>query len=337
MSKIYGILVLFACTALAQDSGQKTNSFFDDSEAKTFAAKSILIEGEVENPGPVDLTSLPIRNCVVKEVVLENGKPEFKGAFYYIGHSLFDILNSKKVKKVAENAFSPSVDLYAIVENGKGEKAVFSWGEIFFSRDNFKILLSSSVQAINPSKLTSVRWQLPDEPRVICGNDLLNVRFLSNPTKITVVSYRGTFATEKPQNIYSPGFKIVSETKSVVVRDLGSSMEKRKYSNVGYGHGMGFKGIEELDGVMLKDVVQANVKVVPEDLRQGITVISAKDGYRSVFSMSEIANRSDNLDFLLIDKKGSQEEGRYTMFAAADFFVDRNVKAIEKMQIVKLR
>jgi hypothetical protein len=178
---------------------------------------------------------------------------------------------------------------------------------------------------------------LPEEPRVICANDLLNVRFLSNPTKITVVSYRGTFATEKPQNIYSPEFKIVSETKSVVVRDLGSSMEKRKYGNVGYGHGMGFKGIEELNGVMLKDVVQANVKVLPEDLRQGIAVISARDGYRSVFSMSEIANRSDNLDFLLIDRKGSQEEGRYSMFATADFFVDRNVKAIEKMEIVRLR
>jgi hypothetical protein len=53
--------------------------------------------------------------------------------------------------------------------------------------------------------------------------------------------------------------------------------------------------------------------------------------------MSEIANRSDNLDFLLIDRKGSQEEGRYSMFATADFFVDRNVKAIEKMEIVRLR
>ncbi len=335
MRKTFCLFVLLAAAALAHDAGQKTNSLFDDSEMKTFSPRSIIVDGEVESPGPVDLGTLPVRECTAKEVALEKGKPEFKGAFHYTGYALFDILNSKNVKKSADNSFSPLVDLYVIVENPKGEKAVFSWGEIYFGKDNFKILLSKSVQAINPSKLTLVKWTLPDEPRLVGANDFLNVRYLSNPSKITVKSYRGSFATTKPQSIYSPSFEIVAGTKSVAVRDLPVTLPKRKYSNVGYGHGMGFKGIEDITGCLLGEVIRTNIRLAAEDLGQGILVISAKDGYRSVFSMSEIANRSDNLDVLLVDRKDSREEGRYTLFVAPDFFVDRNVKAVEKIEIVR--
>jgi len=229
------------------------------------------------------------------------------------------------------------LDMYVVVQNDKGERAVFSWGEIFYSRLNFSILLSRSVQAINPARMTVTKWPLPDSPRLVCANDLVNARFLSNPTKITVRSFKGTFAAQKPPSIYSPEMTIVAGSKPVVIRELGAALEKRAYDNVGYGHGMGFKGIEKVQGVPLKSVLQAHAKLDFDDLRQGIAVVSAQDGYRGVFSTSEIANRNDNLDFLLIDRKNSKEDGRYVLFATPDFFVDRNVKAIEKIDIVRAK
>ncbi len=302
---------------------------------KTFALNAIQVEGEVANPGLVNVALLPLRECVAKEVVLKDGKPEFKGAFHYVGYSLFDILGDTHIRKRADNSFSPFVDLCVVVENAKGEKAAFSWGEVFYSKDNFQILLAKSVQAINPSRLTSVKWSLPNESRLVCAYDFLNVRYLSNPIKITVKSCRGTFATEKPQNIYAPEFKIVSGTRSIAVRDLVPLPASRRYLNIGYGHGMGFKGVEDVSGHLLADVIKSKVELTAEDLGQGIFVVSAKDGYRSAFSVSEVANRSDNLDFLLVDRKDSKEEGRYTIFAAADFFVDRNVKAVEKIELMR--
>ncbi len=335
MKRFFLILALGAVALLAQDIKQGTNSFFDDAEIKTYPLKGILVEGEVENPGLVDLGALPLRNCPVKEVELQKGRPEFKGAFFYSGYSLYDILNARKVQKAKENSFAPPTDLYVIVANDKGEKAAFSWGEIYYSRDNFRILLSKSVQAVNPSKLAVTKWALPDEPRLICANDFLNVRFVANPTRIMVKSSRGDFAAGKPKDVYAPEIRMVNGSNSVIIREINSSVEKRTYSNVGYGHGMGFKGVEDVKGFVLKDVIRLQAKLTPDAYRDGVAVMSARDGYRCVFSLSEIMNRNDNLDFLLLDRKDVPAEGRYVLFATPDFFVDRNIKAIEKIEIVR--
>ncbi len=323
--------LVFAC-AYAQDRSQR-NSLFDSSEARNFDIKSVLIQGEVQDPGPVELSPLPLRSAAIKEVGIEKGERVFKGAFFVTGYSLYDILNSKKFKKSPENAFSPPVDLYAVVENDKGEKAVFSWGEIYY-RNSFDILLTKTVQAINPAR-SKTTWPLPDTPRLVCAGDLLNVRFISSPTKITVRSFHGPVPKEKPKDIYSPDLRISGKAGSATVTDMGSSIEKRTDSNVGYGHGMGFKGVQNISGYLAKDLIAANVKLSPEILGRWIAVASAKDGYRSVFSVSEIMNRSDNQDLLLLDKKDSHENGRYTLFPAGDYFADRDVKAVEKIELLE--
>jgi len=136
------------------------------------------------------------------------------------------------------------------VENEKGEKAAFSWGEIYY-RNSFDILITKTIQPINPAR-AKASYVLPETPRLVCAGDLLNARFISNPTKITVRSYHGTMPKEKPKDIYSPELKIVTKTGTFTVGDVGSSVEKRTYSDVGYGHGMGFKGNENVSDICLK-------------------------------------------------------------------------------------
>jgi hypothetical protein len=325
------IPILLGAFAVAQEHKPDTNSLFDVFPAKTYNPGKIMVQGEVQDPGMVDLSQLPLRNAPVKELALENGKQIFKGAFYFSGYALYDILNGKRVKKDPENSFSPPVDLYVIVENEKGDKAVFSWGEIYY-KSSFNILITKSIQPIYPARLKT-SWALPEEPRLVCANDLLNVRFIRNPAKITVRSYHGSMASEKPKSIYSPAIRIAAKGSSAVIRTIGPSVERRHYESVLYGHGMGFREVLALTGYLLKDLLASNVKITPERLQGAIIVVSAKDGYRSVFSVSEVMNRSDNQDLLLNDLGDSPNEGRYTLIAS-DFFADRNVKAIEKIELM---
>jgi hypothetical protein len=324
--KTLWVLAFFSAFALGQDR----NSLFENPESKTYATKSIMVQGEVQNPGLVELNSLPLRSSAIKELAFEKGKQVLKGAFFVTGYSLYDILDNKKFKKAPENTFSPPVDLYAIVENEKGEKSVFSWGEIYY-RNSFDILIAKSVSAINPAR-AKTKWDLPEEPRLMCGSDLLNVRFLSNPTKITVKSYRGNFANEKPKDIYAPEFKIETSSGSVSIGEIGASVGTRTLGNVSYGHGMGFKGVLDLTGFRLKNLIESKINI--GDMRDTIAVVSAKDGYHVVLSASEILNRNDNQDFILVDRKGS-DDGRYLLFEAGDFFADRDVRSVEKIELVK--
>jgi len=335
--KKYFILFLFVFSPLfAQGLKENTSSFFDESDVKEFILTGIMVQGEVEQPGIVEFSSLPIRNAPVKEYAAMNGKDKFIGAFYYSGYSLFDILTPKKVKKANETDFRPAVDLYVIVENDKGDKAVFSWGEIFYTKDNFQFLISKSVNAVNPSKL-KMKWPLPAQPRLVCSRDVNNCRFIENPTKITVISFAGSFAKEKPKEIFSPEISVSYGSKSEVISDVKSSVEKRTYINIGYGHGMGYKGVKNIEGFLLKDVLINVFQFKDEEIGSSIVCVSAKDGYRATYSLSEILNRSDNEDFLLSERKDSKDDGRYTLYSAPDFFVDRNVRAVEKIQIINIK
>jgi hypothetical protein len=310
------------------------NSFFERGPAKEYALKTVYVGGEVENPGPVELSKLPLRGLAVKELALENGAPVFKGAYFFTGYSLYDILNFKPVKKVNSD-FSPETDLYVVVENDKGEKAVFSWGEIYYTRYNFNSLIPRNVRPINPSKGEET-WPLPAVPRLICGGDLYNDRYIANPTKITVKSVPGVFPGEKHAAAFSPELEIVYGGTTTVVSDPAGFSRGRGNAAAAYGHGMGYKGLKTTEGFLLKDMLlKAGVK--QHGAGSDLVVISAKDGYRSSFSLAEILDRNDSEDFMVVDKGlDDQYDGRFALFVPADFFVDRNVRSIAKVEILKL-
>ena len=332
---IWIFVIAVSSSALsAQDLDQNTNSLFDDSEIKNYSLPNILVQGEVQSQVTVDLSRLPLRSVPIKELAFEDGKQVFKGAYFVSGYSLYDVLNGAKAKKASENTFKPAVDMYVIVENDKGEKSAFSWGEIYY-RDSFDILITKSVQAINPSR-TKTTWPLPSEPRLICGGDLFNVRFLSNPTKITVKSYFEPSASEKPKDIFAPHITIMTQSGSAKIQDIPPTVQKRKYETVLYGHGMGYKEVMIVLGFRLKDVLAQYANLSPERTNRSIIVASAKDGYTVIFSASEIMNRNDNHDFLLNDLKDSPNGGRYTLVVTPDYFADRDVRSVEKIVVVNV-
>jgi hypothetical protein len=335
MRKYLLLLIIWPVLLFAQESNSGTNNIFDDSELKEYSVNNILLEGEVENPGLVDLTVLPKYGFPARDLTFEKEKNKFNGAYFFSGYSLFDILDQKKVKKLNKDEFKPFVDLYLIVENDKGDKAVFSWGEIFYSKDNFKIIISKSVRAINPSKM-KMKWPLPSEPVLVCGNDAFNYRFISNPTKITVKSFPGVFSKDRIKETYVPEIKVVVDDETIVLKDI-SGIEKRKFFGIGYGHGMGWKGTDNVEGFVFSEALRRNIKFSHQDIGNTIVCVSSKDGYRASFSLSELINRNDMNEFLLVEKTGLPDDGKYNLFATPDFFVDRNVRSVEKIELLKIK
>lgn len=332
------IFLLIATNVFSQDLNESTNSFFDDSVTKEFTLTTILLEGEVENPGDVDLTSLPIHEIIVKEAMQdEEGNTKFVGSYHCSGYSLFDIVNQKTLMKGNKKDFKPFVDLYVVIENNAGNKVVVSWGELYYTKNIHSIILSKSVSSIRPSKINKV-WPMPETPRMIFSNDLFNDRFIDNPVKISVVSHKGDFPKEK--NLYTEEISLFVDGKEIgQIEEISSGNNFKNIEVVDYGHGMGFKGIQTIEGAPLKFEIAKilNENELSPNLQNRLVIISAKDSYRVVYSLSEIMNRNNGDEFLLIEKEDDPKAGKFRLYSLPDFFVDRCVRSISKIEIIDIK
>lgn len=310
-----------------------TNNFYDRTETFQLTVKELTVEGEVEDPGKVDFSVLPRHSLIVKETLLNQfGSNKFIGAYRYEGYSLFDILEKKILKKANAEEFSPVIDLFVEVENEKGEKVVFSWGEIYYPSNLHRIIIASDVSRIVPSK-TKDLWELPAESRIIAGNDLITERNISSPVKIMVRSFPRSFSVIKGMApMYSEDIRITEEGKPAgKISDLPPDAAKVEFNTIFYGRGRGIHSTEPFKGPMLKNILDGYFPSDRKTLREGILCISAKDGYRCTLSYSELFNRNDQQEFLLIRTAAREDGGLFRIFPACDFFSDRAVKSVSEI------
>ena len=66
----------------------------------------------------------------------------------------------------------------------------------------------------------------------------------------------------------------------------------------------------------LKDLLLKDYPVNRDNLKSGIVCIVGKDGYRSVVSYSELFNRNDQQEFMLIKTRPEEDGGLFRIFAA---------------------
>ena len=321
--------------AAAVDTTDATNNFYDNTETVTLPLQKLEITGEVANPGPVDFTKLAKHSVIVKEAVLaEGGKNKFIGAYRYDGYSLFDILNDSVVDKRNKLDFPPIIDLYVEVENFSGEKAVFSWGELYYPNDLHKIIIAASVSRIVPSK-TRELWPLPMRSKLVAASDLLSERNIEEPVKITVKSYPKSFPVEKGMSpMYTPSFSVFYRAdKKAELTDLPVGLSTQTCETIFYGRGKGIHSTTPFTGVRLKDVLEQYYPPSRENLRSGMLCVAAKDGYRAAVSYSELFNRSDQREFLLVKTAPDEDGGLFSMFPAPDFFSDRAIKSVTEIHL----
>ncbi len=317
------------------DTTDITNNFYDNTLTNALQQYDLIIEGEVANPGKVNFSTIPVHSVIVKETLLDStGGDRFVGAYRYDGYSLFDILNKSVLKKSNANEFNPIIDLYVEVENGNGEKVVFSWGEIYYPNNLHKILIATSVSRIVPSK-TKDLWPLPSESKIVAASDLVTERNISSPVKITVRSVKKSFPVVKGLSpMYSSGFKVFNEGKEVAAL-APAEPENITYNTIFYGRGKGIHSTSPFKGMILKDVIASYYAVSRENLQAGIFCIAGRDGYRCAVSYSELFNRNDQQEFLLVRTEPDEDGGLFRVFPASDFFSDRAIKSLSEIHLIR--
>jgi hypothetical protein len=317
------------------DTADNTNNFYDNTETIPLPGVGLTIDGEIENPGKVDFSTLPVHSVIVKETLLDSaGSDRFVGAYRYDGYSLFDILNSRKISKSNSKEFNPIIDLYVEIVNAKGEKVVFSWGEIFYPNNLHKIIIAGSVSRIVPSKIKDL-WPLPATFKIVAGCDLITERNITDPVKITVRSFPKSFAVDKGLSpMYSADFKLFKNDEQIDEKILLDEKNKITFNTIFYGRGKGIHSTSPFTGLLLKDVISKYYPPKKTDLQTGILCLVGKDGYRCAISFSELFNRNDQQEFLLVKSAPAEEGGLYRVFAACDFFSDRAIKSLSEIHLI---
>jgi beta-aspartyl-peptidase (threonine type) len=314
----------------------QTNDFYDDAPTTSLkGSKKILVTGEVAEEMTIDLNKLPLHSITVKETALTGGAASFVGAYRYDGYSLYDILDKIVLKKNNEAEFPPIIDLYVEVANEEGESVIFSWGEIYYPVNRHRIMIATSVARIVPSKSKDL-WPLPQQTRVIAGNDLITERNISNPVRITVRSLDSRYEINKNMSpMFSETMRIcVNGKQRSNLKELPETGSEMRYQTVFYGRGMGIHGTTPFTGRMLSDIISEYYTLSPEVLQKGIAIIAGVDGYRAAFTLSELVNRNDQEETLVIDREDEAGSGRFSLFPAGDFFSDRAIKSVMEINLL---
>ena len=274
---------------------------------------------KVAKPGKVDLSSLPLRSAIVREAVSATDGHKFVGSYRYDGVSLFDILKDFKVRKKNRKEFGSVIDLLVVVENNNGDRVVLSWGEIFYPNVKHRNMVATQVSRIVPS-LTKEQWPLPKMVRMVCANDLISDRNISEPSRITVLSASLSFPVQKGLGkMFADGIDIYNDRKFFQKnKNPGWSGCREGISGGVLRPGEGISRYSVFQRQIAHEHVIENFSVTPERIRKGYFVVSALDGYRVVIGYSELMNRNDQCDFLIIDM-GEENKGRFRLFPAAIF------------------
>lgn len=317
------------------DSTEMTNNFYDNTATYQLPVNELTVEGEIANPGKVDFKVMNRHSVIVKETLLDSaGNDKFVGAYRYDGYSLFEILEKRILKKTNAEEFNPIIDLYVEIENNRGEKVVFSWGEIFYPNNLHRILIADGVSRIVPSK-TNDLWNLPVESRIVAGNDLISERNISSPVKITVRSFPKSFVVVKDMSpMFSKQINLFSNGSPCgSIADYPAGSKEITFNTIFYGRGRGIHSTEPFKGLMLKDILAGTYPASRENLQKGIMCISAEDGYRSALTYSEVFNRNDQQEFLLVKTGPGDDGGLFRIFPACDFFSDRAIKSVREIHL----
>ncbi|HUW93335.1 MAG TPA: hypothetical protein VMV74_09230 [Bacteroidales bacterium] len=283
----------------------------------------------------VDIVALPLRSVIVKEASLDGENVKFFGAYRYEGSSLYDILDKVVLKKKNEAEFSPIIDLYVEVSNETGESVVLSWGELYYPTNRHQVLIATSVTRIVPSKSKDL-WPLPVQTKLIVGPDLITTRNISNPSRITIRSVDSKYTVSKGLSpMFSDKMRLcVNGGLKNEIAKLPKKTVIYTYHTVFYGRGMGIHGTTPFTGSLLSERLKGSYVLSDKSLQKGLVVIAGIDGYRAAFTLSEIVNRNDQNEILLIDRGNQEGAGRFSLFPGCDFFSDRAIKSIMEINLL---
>jgi precorrin-4 methylase/DMSO/TMAO reductase YedYZ molybdopterin-dependent catalytic subunit len=311
------------------------------------SASSLAITGLVRQP--LNLTRQDLNGFDSIRVQFNEVRSDgsFQGVFHYSGIPLKFLLELTGVEK-EETAFGKKVDLAIRVRNKKGNQVALSWGEVFY-RNPGGIIVGTSASPIMPHKNCrrchdpEVYQPRLDEfqrkigfPKLVISSDNYSDRSLEEISSIEVLDLRPKMPAKKLKKLYTSEFMITGAIKNdLTIKEL-DDYPRREITVTHLGEGRGYHGIDRFGGVPFKAILD-KVDIAPD--LSNILLVSAPDGYRSLFSYGEIFLNPSGDRMILADKiKGQpiKHGGKFILVPPDDLMSDREVKAVQKIEVISL-
>lgn len=337
-------------------------------------AKGIALSGSVKKPQAVDvaaLAALPRRATLAKVP----GVARYRGTFEVEGVALKDLLEKAEIAKATNDNFDRPLDLAVVVTGRDGKKALFSWGELFLADDSGAALLADRIRPLVPHHHDAIddprfgpgvllgaaaREKLDvtgcagchdggklgkiDVPRGVClvpTRDATGRRFVEDVVSIEV-RQAGFPAPPKNKDVADPWVEapplVLPDGKAIALSAKATKGILRvEGEDDGIGLGRGFRGHSRYSGPSLAALLQSSL---PAGTDPGLlfVVVTAKDGYRSLYSGGEIFLSRLPVNVVLVDTEDGKplfrKSGRLKSVVRADFFVDRAVRSVSEVRCV---
>jgi hypothetical protein len=309
---------------------------------------ALAISGAVRQPLTLtDDDLLKMEAVTVRYSELTKDK-DYRGTFMYRGVPLRSLLEIADIQKDKSSVYQKPIDLAVVVTNREGRKALLSWGEIFYKNPG-EVLIATSAKAIEPHHtkgcgechgpevfqpaLDQLKRKI-DFPKLVMTNDFYTDRALENVVKIEVIDFKGQSPKKEMKKLYSAKFMLHNgKGKTREIADL-SGYSRAAVTQKEVGDGRGYHGLYKFDGVPLKDIL---IKAGSAEGINLAVLVSAPDGYRALFSYGELFLRPDGDRILVADMKNKirlDEDGKFIVIPPDDLAADRDVKAVEKIEVV---
>lgn len=328
-----------AVTGATQFAGMDGNSMYHQSDAVSLDRGSIEVLGEVKEPGNVRFRRQIKREVFIREARLVDGQQAFTGSYRYRGYSLFDLLHPFEYDKKNIEEFRPGTDLYIVVENDLGETVVFSWSEIFHTSQPHQAIIAIEMAPIEPYK-AEVNYPTAEVWKLVSAADLYAERQLSNPVRITVHSFdEKTYPINRDLDpLFSPSLLVEMAGTPVaeITEEDATHIRHRAYNTVFFGMGMGYHNNPVFSGPYLHELIEGHIDLAdPDLLRNGLVCFAAIDGYRAMFSFSQLFNRIDQSPPILAIPDDPGDGGYFRIFLPDAFYADYSVKSVSDMYIFR--
>ena len=317
-------------------------------QSSAHAQPLLRITGMVRQPLSLTLQDLERYQSLQVQLneVMEDGS--YRGAFYYTGVPLRTLLEAASIQKEGAT-FSKRIDMAIRIGNEKGKQVALSWGEVFY-RNPGRIIVATSASPVIPHKdcgscHTPERYKprldklkrVIDFPKLVVTGDAYAERSLEGVTSIELLDVCPTMPTQKMEKLFSPEFTIMG-TKAGTLNFKDLSRYPRRTIKVKHlGEGRGYHGISTYKGAIFKAVLEEIG--LPFDLNL-VFLVSADDGYRSLFSYGEIFLDPSGERMIMadtIDGGPIKRGGKFMLVLPDDLMSDRDVKAVKKIEVISLQ
>ncbi len=304
------------------------------------------VTGEVKQKLHMDMDDLTEFDCATVRLNEVSKDGRFHGVFCYRGPTLRELLESAIIEK-SKPDFNKDLDLAIVVRNKSGDEVVLSWGEIFY-RNPADVIIALEAMSVMPhhdkAHVPEVYWSWLDQlnrkvgmPRLVIANDFYTDRSLEEITEIKVVDLHPKVDKKVMNILFSPEFTVSGDVEHPLDIDTLSSWQRKEILYKEVGDGQGYHGLKLAGGVPLVDILKkAGIR---DDLCSAV-VVSAPDGYRTLLSYGELFMAPSGRNVMIADMKAKRpvkKGGRFFMVIPDDLSADRNVKAVEKIEVISLQ